>query len=190
MAKRSPQRIEYRPSSKTLPCYPARFRRINSCFGICFILLRFFSQVSDPQPHTRLTLINVFISLHRITQPIFLGLLVSRYSDSDRSSTYYYAGAVVLCSVLNVLFSHSNMLNQFHCGMKIRVALVSIIYRKALRLSRTSLQSTTSGKILNLLTNDVGKIDNAMLGLHQIWLGPLETIVVIVLVYQQVCQCM
>lgn len=122
----------------------------------------------------------------KITQPIFLGLLVSRYSDSDRSSTYYYAGAVVLCSVLNVLFSHSNMLNQFHCGMKIRVALVSIIYRKALRLSRTSLQSTTSGKILNLLTNDVGKIDNAMLGLHQIWLGPLETIVVIVLVYQQI----
>lgn len=92
----------------------------------------------------------------KVTQPFFLGKLVAYYSraEGDISEAYLYAGAVVLCSAINVLFIHPYMLSQLHLGMKLRVAACSMIYRKSLRLSKTALGDTTAGQVVNLLSND------------------------------------
>ncbi|XP_052861311.1 probable multidrug resistance-associated protein lethal(2)03659 [Anopheles cruzii] len=124
-----------------------------------------------------------------VTQPFFLGKLVAYYSrqqDNDISEAYLYAAAVVLCSAINVLFIHPYMLSQLHLGMKLRVAACSMIYRKSLRLSKTALGDTTAGQVVNLLSNDVGRLDLAVLFLHYLWLGPLETIVVTYLMYREI----
>ncbi|XP_058066855.1 probable multidrug resistance-associated protein lethal(2)03659 [Anopheles bellator] len=127
--------------------------------------------------------------LFKVTQPFFLGKLVAYYSrqqDNDISEAYLYAAAVVLCSAINVLFIHPYMLSQLHLGMKLRVAACSMIYRKSLRLSKTALGDTTAGQVVNLLSNDVGRLDLAVLFLHYLWLGPLETIVVTYLMYREI----
>lgn len=126
--------------------------------------------------------------LYRVTQPLFVGGLVTYYMqpDGNISEAYWYAGGVILCSALNVLTQHAFMLGQFHCGMKIRISLISIIYRKALRLSQTALGNTTAGQIVNLLSNDVGKFDSALIGMHQLWVGPLEIALVVFIIYQHV----
>ncbi|XP_050098722.1 probable multidrug resistance-associated protein lethal(2)03659 [Anopheles aquasalis] len=126
--------------------------------------------------------------LFKVTQPFFLGKLVAYYSrqGNDISEAYLYAGAVVLCSAINVLFIHPYMLSQLHLGMKLRVAACSMIYRKSLRLSKTALGDTTAGQVVNLLSNDVGRLDLAVLFLHYLWLGPLETVVVTYLMYREI----
>lgn len=73
-----------------------------------------------------------------------------------------------------------------HVGMKIRVACCALIYRKALKLSQTSLRKTNIGQIVNLLSNDVNRFDVAVVFAHQIWIGPLECIIVTYLMYQEV----
>lgn len=124
----------------------------------------------------------------KVTQPLFVGGLVTYYMqpDGNISEAYWYAGGVILCSALNVLTQHAFMLGQFHCGMKIRISLISIIYRKALRLSQTALGNTTAGQIVNLLSNDVGKFDSALIGMHQLWVGPLEIALVVFIIYQHI----
>uniref|UniRef100_A0A182Q5F7 Uncharacterized protein n=1 Tax=Anopheles farauti TaxID=69004 RepID=A0A182Q5F7_9DIPT len=126
--------------------------------------------------------------LFKVSQPFFLGKLVAYYSrqQGDLTEAYLYAAAVVLCSAINVLFIHPYMLSQLHLGMKLRVAACSMIYRKSLRLSKTALGDTTAGQVVNLLSNDVGRLDLAVLFVHYLWIGPLETLVVTYLMYREI----
>lgn len=127
-----------------------------------------------------------------MTQPLCLGGLVAYYSDTnnlesdDKTTAYLYAVGVILCSAFNVLFMHPYMLGMFHTGMKVRVAMCSMIYRKALRLSRTALGDTTIGQVVNLISNDVGRLDVSVIHTHYLWLGPVEIAVVTWLMYREV----
>lgn len=76
------------------------------------------------------------------------------------------------------------MLSTMHLGMRIRLAMCSLIYRKALRMSKNALGVTTVGQVVNLLSNDVGRLDLSVLFIHYLWLGPLETIIATYFMYQ------
>lgn len=121
-------------------------------------------------------------------QPIFLGYLLEHYSSVlvTKDSAYLYAGGVVLCSALLIFVMHPYMMGIFHMGMKMRIACCTLIYRKALRLSRTALGETTIGQAVNLLSNDVNRFDIAIIHLHYLWIGPLETIIIAYFMYDQV----
>lgn len=82
--------------------------------------------------------------------------------------------------------THPYMMGILHVGMKLRIACCSLIYRKALRLSKTALGQTTAGQVVNLLSNDVNRFDVCVLFAHQLWVGPVETIIITYLMYLQV----
>lgn len=121
-------------------------------------------------------------------QPVLLGGLISFYSTAggNINEAYAYAGAVVLCSALAVVFLHPLVLTQLHCGMKIRVAVCSMIYRKSLKLSKNALGDTTAGQVVNLLSNDVSRLDLTIMFMHYLWVGPLETVIVSYLMYREI----
>lgn len=141
---------------------------------------------------TKLILIIVsnFTIYFRLVQPLALGQLIKFYvpeqTDITKQEAYLYAGGVVLCSALSVFIVHPYMMGVCHLGMKIRVACCSLIYRKALKLSKTALGQTTAGQLVNLLSNDVNRFDVGIIFVHQLWVAPLETIIVTVLMYQKV----
>nr|XP_013098632.1 unnamed protein product [Stomoxys calcitrans] len=124
----------------------------------------------------------------RTAQPLFLMGLIGYYSSGGQEiqTAYLYAAGVIVCSALNVLFTHPYMLGTMHVGMKIRVAMCSMIYRKSLRLSKTALGSTTAGQVVNLISNDVGRLDLATIFIHYLWVGPLETCLITYLMYREI----
>lgn len=125
-------------------------------------------------------------------RPFFLGPLIDvvkgQFPDAlgDKFEAYVYATAVVLASAFNVVLMHPYLLSQMHLGMKLRVAMCSMIYRKSLRLSKNALGQTTVGQVVNLLSNDVGRMDIAIIFLHFLWVGPIETIAVTYFMYCKV----
>lgn len=130
----------------------------------------------------------MFYLLYRTAQPLFLLGLIAYYSKGEQNiqTAYLYAAGVIACSALNVMFMHPYMLGTMHVGMKIRVAMCSLIYRKSLRLSKTALGSTTAGQVVNLISNDVGRLDLATIFIHYLWVGPLETCLITYLMYKEV----
>ncbi|XP_030747810.1 probable multidrug resistance-associated protein lethal(2)03659 [Sitophilus oryzae] len=122
-----------------------------------------------------------------MVQPLALGKLMNYYSPNQTTvsiqQAYMYAGVLIVSSFLSVVVSHSYMLACHHLGMKMRIACCSLIYRKTLKLSKTALTETTIGQMINLLSNDVARFDHCMRYLHYLWIAPLETILIMYLLY-------
>ncbi|XP_073470478.1 ATP-binding cassette sub-family C member 4 isoform X2 [Aquarana catesbeiana] len=127
----------------------------------------------------------------KVIQPIFLGNVVSYFemdnpSDAALASAYINAAALSICTLLLAVFHHIYFYHVLRAGMKLRVAMCHMIYRKALRLSNTAMGKTTTGQIVNLLSNDVNKFDQVTIFLHFLWAGPLQAIAVTVLLWLEI----
>lgn len=65
---------------------------------------------------------------------------------------------------------------QYYCflvGYRIRTALISAIYRKALTISNAAKKNTTVGEIVNLMAVDAQRFFELINFLHIIWSGPM-----------------
>lgn len=106
----------------------------------------------------------------------------SSYSRKDTDVTYndalFHATGIVCSNAFNALLINHIYHRAFHNGMKVRIAVCSLIYRKALRLSQTALGETSPGKMVNLLSNDVNRFDWASFYINTIWVSPLVNVIV------------
>lgn len=125
-----------------------------------------------------------------MVQPIALGNLVHYYStnveERNTNDAYIQAAILIISSFLTVLVFHPYLMGIFHVALKLRVSVVSLVYRKSLRLSKTALGDTTVGQVVNLLSNDVGRLNGAVYFCHDLWIGPLAAIIVTVIMYQEI----
>ncbi|OXU20735.1 hypothetical protein TSAR_014182 [Trichomalopsis sarcophagae] len=99
---------------------------------------------------------------------------------SSRGAAY-----AVLLSLQALLASHVR-LQQRENGARLRSACASLIYRKITRLSCSSASQTTSEAIIRLLEGDVKNFDKFFAYVHNIWVTPLQVIVVTCLMYNKV----
>ncbi|CAG9840903.1 unnamed protein product [Diabrotica balteata] len=126
----------------------------------------------------------------RISQPFLIAELLKVYEskqlDEERSEIYLYASLIVLTSFVAANMGHNFNLRLMQLGMQMRVASCSLIYRKALKLSKSALAETTIGQMVNLLSNDVSRFDLAVYFFHNIYIGPIEILIVMYLLYVNV----
>ncbi|NXR48113.1 MRP4 protein, partial [Hippolais icterina] len=128
----------------------------------------------------------------KIVQPIFLGKIINYFEKYDSSAevdlnlAYCYAGALSVCTLILAIMHHLYFYHVQRAGMKLRVAMCHMIYRKALRLSNVAMAKTTTGQIVNLLSNDVNKFDQVTIFLHFLWAGPLQAVAVTVLLWREI----
>ncbi|XP_054272885.1 probable multidrug resistance-associated protein lethal(2)03659 [Macrosteles quadrilineatus] len=147
-------------------------------------LLRVLLRIFGPKLMAYGLVLAIVENVCRVSQPLFLGKMIEYFTQDgggtvSKDEAYFYAGGVVMCSALSVFIMHPYMFSMMHIGMKMRVASCSLIYRKALRLNKTALGQTTVGQVVNLLSNDVSRFDMCTIFLHYLWVGPLETIVML-----------
>ncbi|XP_078077780.1 ATP-binding cassette sub-family C member 4 isoform X2 [Mustelus asterias] len=128
----------------------------------------------------------------RIAQPIMLGKIINYFENYNPEDTeaykvaFGYAAGISLCTLFLAVLHHLYFFHVQRSGMKLRVAMCHMIYRKALRLSNVALAKTTTGQIVNLLSNDVNKFDQVTIFLHFLWVGPLQAIAVVALLWQEI----
>uniref|UniRef100_A0A1B0D8I6 Uncharacterized protein n=1 Tax=Phlebotomus papatasi TaxID=29031 RepID=A0A1B0D8I6_PHLPP len=112
----------------------------------------------------------------RLGQPILLGRLLMYFrhdSDMTHKEALLCAGGIVGLSLFYTITVNQYIFDAFYYGMRVRIAMCSIIYRKALKLSRTALGDTAPGKVVNLLSNDVNRFDLVSVFIHMMWASPL-----------------
>uniref|UniRef100_A0A8C4VRL7 Multidrug resistance-associated protein 4 n=1 Tax=Gopherus evgoodei TaxID=1825980 RepID=A0A8C4VRL7_9SAUR len=156
---------------------PHLTKAILLCYWKSYLALGFFTLIEET-----LTVI----------QPVFLGKIINYFEVFDPLDTaalnfaYCYAAALSVCTLILAITHHLYFYHVQRAGMKLRVAICHMIYRKALRLSNTALGKTTTGQIVNLLSNDVNKFDQVTIFLHFLWAGPLQAIAVTALLWIEI----
>ncbi|XP_017900175.1 PREDICTED: LOW QUALITY PROTEIN: multidrug resistance-associated protein 4-like, partial [Capra hircus] len=56
----------------------------------------------------------------------------------------------------------------------------------SLHLSRSAMGKTTTGQIVNLMSNDVNRFDQVTVFLHYLWMGPLQAVAVTALLWMEI----
>ncbi|XP_055764706.1 ATP-binding cassette sub-family C member 4-like isoform X2 [Salvelinus fontinalis] len=97
-----------------------------------------------------------------------------------------YAAGVCLSTLILAVTHHLYFYHVQRTGMKMRVAMCHMIYKKALCLSSAAMGKTTTGQIVNLLSNDVNKFDEVTIFLHFLWVGPLQAAAVLGLLWVEI----
>lgn len=156
---------------------PSLTKAIVKCYWKSYLILGIFTLIEETT---------------RVVQPIFLGKIIDYFEkyDPDDSAAlhtaYSYAAVLSLCTLILAILHHLYFYHVQCVGMRIRVAMCHMIYRKALRLSNSAMGKTTTGQIVNLLSNDVNKFDQVTIFLHFLWAGPLQAIGVTVLLWVEI----
>ncbi|XP_066267906.1 ATP-binding cassette sub-family C member 4-like isoform X5 [Branchiostoma lanceolatum] len=123
----------------------------------------------------------------KVVSPVLLGKLVEYFSPDTNMSlgeAYGYAAGLSACAMALAVIHHPYFYGVSVYGWRLRVACCSLIHKKSLKLSNKAMTQTTTGQIVNLLSNDVNRFDQAILFLHYLWIGPLQCIAVVVLLWE------
>ncbi|CAH1780700.1 unnamed protein product [Owenia fusiformis] len=133
-----------------------------------------------------LGLIAFIEELTKVCQPLLLGGLI-RYFDPKANVTqteaYLYAMGVSLCAINLAVVHHPYFFGVQRIGMQIRIACCSLMYKKTLRLSNQAMGQTTTGKIVNLMSNDVRRFDLSVLFFHFLWIAPAMAVVGLIIIW-------
>nr|ALU63334.1 multidrug resistance-associated protein 4 isoform X1 [Oryzias melastigma] len=128
----------------------------------------------------------------KVVQPVVLGKMIEYFESYDPDNvkafheTLGYAAGLSILTIGLALLHHLYFYHVQRTGMKIRVAMCHMIYKKALSLSSLAMGKTTTGQIVNLLSNDVNKFDEVTIFLHFLWVGPLQAAAVVGLLWVEI----
>jgi len=80
-------------------------------------------------------------------------------------------GQVVQSLCLNAYFHR-----MYRMGMNIRSTVISAVYEKSLKISMAAEHDTSTGQIVNLMSNDATRMQMFMAYVHNIWSAPFQII--------------
>ncbi|XP_067399370.1 multidrug resistance-associated protein 1-like isoform X2 [Emydura macquarii macquarii] len=110
--------------------------------------------------------------------------LCEKHSDLHWNG-YGYAIAllviVVLQTLVHQLYQRFNMLT----SVKIKTAVVGLIYKKALSLANSSRRKYTTGEIVNLMSADAQQLMELTVNLNLLWSAPFQILMAIVFLWQE-----
>ncbi|KAJ1981339.1 hypothetical protein H4R34_002105 [Dimargaris verticillata] len=120
-------------------------------------------------------LIKLFNDLLMYVQPQLLSLLIkfvqTQKTDPANTATYGYMIPVtmLLVGLLQVVCLHQYFQLTAEVGIRIRTALVTAIYQKALWLANSTQQQFTVGEIVNRMSIDAQDISQMITYGHMVW---------------------
>lgn len=73
-----------------------------------------------------------------------------------------------------------------HCSIFARTAVSTMLYRKALRVSAAGRAKTSTGQVVNMMSNDTAQLQRFLQFIGLILVAPLQIVIALVLIYKQV----
>ncbi|NXC08258.1 MRP7 protein, partial [Orthonyx spaldingii] len=127
-------------------------------------------------------------SLLDFSGPLLLNLLVNFMESRQEPLSHgvLYALGLFAGSFLAALLRNQFSYEMNKMTLMVRAAVISAIYRKALRVSSASLARFTVGEIVNFMSTDTGRLVNFCLSFHELWSLPVQLAITLYLLYQQV----
>ncbi|KAG2455285.1 MRP1 protein, partial [Polypterus senegalus] len=140
-----------------------------------FCLLKALARVFGPYFLTG-TLFLVVHDVFMFSIPQVLSLLLEFVRDTDAPlwKGYFYAALIFLVSCLQSLFNHQYMYTCFTVGMRVKTALMGLVYRKSLVVCNAARRTCTVGEIVNLVSADTQKLMDFVVYFNAVWLAPIE----------------
>ncbi|NXC75168.1 MRP7 protein, partial [Anhinga anhinga] len=127
-------------------------------------------------------------SLLGFSGPLLLNLLVNFMESRQEPLSHgvLYALGLFAGSFLGALLRNQFSYQVNKVMLMVRAAVISAIYRKALRVGSTSLTRFTVGEIVNFMSTDTSRLVNFCLSFHEVWSLPFQFGITLYLLYQQV----
>lgn len=114
----------------------------------------------------------------RVVQAIALGLLVESFQTGKLG--YVYGGILVLCAGIMSVTHHHIFFFGSRKAMQLRTACVANIHAKSLRMPSVQQDNTcSSGKVMNLASNDVERFIMCSLFMSYLFWSPIQSFAIL-----------
>uniref|UniRef100_A0A674EDK9 ABC-type glutathione-S-conjugate transporter n=1 Tax=Salmo trutta TaxID=8032 RepID=A0A674EDK9_SALTR len=166
---------ECRSSTHVLPDQAQILRKLQKEQSSGFCLLRTLARNFGPYFLTG-TMCIIFHDFFMFAIPQVLSLLLGFMNEEDAPlwKGYFYATLMFLLSCLQSLFNHQYMYTCFTVGMRVKTAVMGLVYRKSLVINSASRRTCTVGEIVNLVSADTQKLMDFVVYFNAVWLAPIE----------------
>lgn len=122
---------------------------------------------------------------------VYFSLLIGFTSDDKKKDVkestwkgYLYVSLLLFTGVLQTLIEAQYFHRMFIIGLRLKTALMAIIYRKALKISNLTRKESTVGEIVNLVSVDIDKLVDAIPYINLIWSAPLQIVLALYFLWQ------
>ncbi|KAL6615056.1 hypothetical protein ACP70R_037326 [Stipagrostis hirtigluma subsp. patula] len=130
----------------------------------------------------------VYALLRTVTSyvgPYLIEYFVGYLYESPRSTKrgYLLVLAFVTAQLMEGLSSRHLLFRSQQLGVRVRSALIAIIYQKGLALSSQSRQGSSSGELINVVSLDAQRVGDFNWSMHELWLFPVQIVLAMVILY-------
>lgn len=130
----------------------------------------------------------------RLAQPFMIQKIILYLTTSDPaeanfvsySEAQWYAYALIVASGVFAVSRHYAFLLSQSIGMNVRSALTVLIYKKILKVSKTSFKQTDVGQVLNVVANDLFRIEEMSWSMYGFIVGPIVSVIVVYIVWYNI----
>uniref|UniRef100_A0A672T625 ABC-type glutathione-S-conjugate transporter n=1 Tax=Sinocyclocheilus grahami TaxID=75366 RepID=A0A672T625_SINGR len=154
-----------------LPEQAQFLRKIQKEQSSGFCLLRTLARSFGPYFLTG-TLLSAFKPFSLFFKSLLLGFM--KDEDAPLWKGYFYASLMFLLSCLQSIFNHQYTYTCFTVGMRVKTAVMGLVYRKSLVVNSAARRTCTVGEIVNLVSADTQKLMDFVVYFNAVWLAPIE----------------
>ncbi|KAL9964380.1 hypothetical protein ACROYT_G028012 [Oculina patagonica] len=164
-----PDKVEYSPPRANIHRRkPSLVRAIGKVFWQNFLAAAFFKIANDSV---------------QFVQPQLLNLLIEYVEDRENKLAvwkgYIFAVAMFLTAIVQSFLLQYYFHHCYLLGMKLKTAMLGLIYEKALVLNNASRRQSTAGKMVNLMSIDTQRLVDLVTYINMLWSSPLQILIAI-----------
>nr|CAH8872156.1 unnamed protein product [Trichobilharzia regenti] len=149
-------------------------------------------------------LLKLFCDILTLSQPLIISLLIGFVEEGTMKTSgkanalpnsnssgfyqwhgYFYTVLLLIAGLIRTIVFQQYFHFTYRTAMRIKTAVIGMVYRKSLKLSNFARQTSTTGEIVNLISVDAQKLEDTMVNIHMIWSSPFLILCSLILLWYQ-----